>query len=87
MKNPRNSSQFMDLASYRKIRPAQGAQYGNVIKSRSATVEGRKRIEVSPDGSNQPVVLLKKTGDIVEGIEFVCTCGRSTAVQFDYEGE
>jgi hypothetical protein len=87
MKKPRISSQFIDLASYRQIRPVQGLHYGNVIKSHAAAVEGRKRIEVSSETSNQPVVLLKKSGDVVEGIEFVCTCGRSTAVQFDYEGE
>jgi hypothetical protein len=87
MKKPGSSSQFIDLASYRKIRPANGTHYGNVIKARSATLEGRKRIEVSPENADQPMVLLKKSGDVVEGVEFVCPCGRSTAIQFDYEGE
>ena len=87
MKKTIGTSHFIDLASYRKIRPSRGAQYGNVIKSKAVSIEGKQKIEVSPDAANQPVVLLKKSGDIVEGIEFVCTCGRSTAVQFDYEGE
>ena len=81
------SLQFVDLASYRKVEPAPGAPYGNVIKAGRVAMQGKQKIEVFPEAEDQPVVLLRKTGDIDDGVEFVCRCGRSTAFQFDYEGE
>jgi hypothetical protein len=82
-----SSSHFVDLASYRKVEPAPGGPYGNVIKAGCVALRGKQKIEVFPEAENKPVVLLRKDGDIVEGVEFVCRCGRSTAIQFDYEGE
>jgi hypothetical protein len=84
---PTSPSQFVDLASYRQVEPASGGPYGNVIKAGRVALKGKQKIEVFPDTEDKPVVILRKAGEIVEGVEFVCRCGRSTAIQFDYEGE
>ena len=80
-----NHHAFTDLASYQALTQPHGTPFENVIKG--AVVGGTSKVEVSDSAVDQPTVIVRKEHDVVESIEFVCRCGRSTAVHFDYEGE
>ncbi|MFZ4619107.1 MAG: hypothetical protein ACOYNS_01000 [Bacteroidota bacterium] len=37
--------------------------------------------------SGEPKVIINRSGELIESIEFVCSCGQKKTVSFNYEGE
>lgn len=85
-KNP--DSQFTELASQPKGSTVhQAAIRGNLVKAHQIKSTGIEKVEIAGSSLDQPKVLIHSTGDVIHGVEFCCTCGKTATVQFTYEGE
>lgn len=80
-------SQFVDLASFEDIQTKKRPTDGNILKGDSVVSGVAKRIEPVGGDDHLPKVLVHKAGDIVQSIEFVCTCGNGTVVTLEYDGD
>jgi hypothetical protein len=81
-----SGGQFIDLAEYRQV-SGPGKPRGNIIKSAQISFRGVQQIGAPSERSDDPIVMLEKDGDRIVKAEFVCKCGRSASVQFEYEQE
>ena len=77
-------SSFTELAEFKKIGLKRRPERGNIIKARQVVHAGAEKVGVVEAGADQPTVIIHKTGDTVESAEFICKCGRSAMVEFDY---
>jgi hypothetical protein len=58
----------------------------NVIKATGASVEASTP---APEGKNHddPEIIVHRTNGVVDRVEFVCKCGRSSEIRIEYDGE
>jgi hypothetical protein len=82
-----HGSVFEDLVSYKKVTTKQRRVKGNIIKSAQAELTGRHRVEVETGDAKKPSVIMHRNGDTLEKIECVCSCGKTTMIDFEYEEE
>jgi hypothetical protein len=85
--NTLHQDEFVDLISYSKIKQEQYVMKGNLIKSSAVKSSGKCKIEVEEGDEHKPSVIIHRTGDIIDQVEFVCSCGKSTVLEFDYVGK
>jgi len=81
------SNAFIDLASYQHIDTASVTAKSNIIKAEEIKSTGGAMIDVMEGNHEEPTVFVHRKGDQVVKIEFVCSCGKSTHVDLEYEGE
>lgn len=78
---------FQDLRSYTIIRTGRPALKGNLIKRNIALPAGIEEISVDSHGDGAPTVLIHRQGSEIESVEFVCGCGQTSTVKFEYSPE
>lgn len=78
---------FTDLSEFDSVRPRRQVLRGNVIKRDRVIHSGIQQVSVADGAPGQPTVYVHRHGDDVESVEFVCSCGRTATVKFDYGGE
>lgn len=84
-----STDSFTQFSERPAVTDAPRRHTGNVLK------EGTfQRLELDTlnasvvvSSSGEPRVIVNRSGDMLESIEFICTCGCSKTVSFDYEGE
>jgi len=79
--------QFMELSEFDAVRSKKKTLTGNVIKADRVVTSGIQQINVADGAPGQPTVFVHRNGEDVESVEFVCSCGRTATVRFQYGGE
>jgi hypothetical protein len=74
---------FADLESFEAIRSQGGLQAGNVLKGAHVAPGEARAIEIHDESEDQPAIIVRREGDRVVGIEFICKCGCSTTVTLE----
>jgi hypothetical protein len=87
VKQENASTEFVDFLSYDGIQPKKMSAKGNVIKRALIVSQGVQRIDVVEGEQREPSVLIHRHEHEVSGIDVVCVCGRTTSIQFEYEGQ
>jgi hypothetical protein len=82
----RNSS-FVDFLSFDHINTEKTSTKSSIIKSSQIKQSGVSKIEVIEGTQSEPTVLIRRQGERIEKIEFVCTCGKSAHLDLQYEEE
>ena len=82
-----NSSSFTDLVAYKAVGVSKPGPRGAILKSDSTERGAQMSIEVEARGSGEPQVIVHRVRDTVNRIEIVCSCGRSTEIQLEYDGD
>lgn len=81
-------SQFTELANQQKGNAVRRSSIrGNLVKAHQIKRTSTEKVEIAGSGIDEPKVLIHSTGDVIHGVEFCCTCGKTATVQFTYEGE
>ncbi len=78
---------FVNLASFERERLQTKKLKGNVVKRETVVCRGRHKVYSDDGDVNQPSIIVHRNNNAVDGVEFICTCGKSSKVTFDYEGE
>lgn len=62
---------------------------GNILKDLNFQRLELGQIHAATPNSSpgEPKVIVHRSGEIIERIEFICSCGCSKSVSFNYEGE
>ncbi len=84
-----STDSFTQFSERPAVKDAPRRHTGNILK------EGNfQRLELDTlnasvivSSSGEPRVIVNRSGDMIESIEFICTCGCSKTVSFDFEGE
>ena len=76
--------EFTDLGSFKHVRAAAKEHHSNVVKAGKTEQAGTQTIEVPETSGGQPQVIVRRENGIVDSIEFVCPCGQTTTIRFDY---
>ncbi len=77
---------FIEFGSFNQIQKTASINVsGNLIKSKEFQV-GNK-IEVRSEDSDQPTIVIRKSGENVDSIEFSCKCGRASSVHMKYDND
>jgi hypothetical protein len=82
-----NDDQFLDLSEFEAIRPKKQVLRGHVIKRDRVVHSGVQQVSVADGAPGQPTVYVHRHGEDVDSVEFVCNCGRTATVKFEYESE
>lgn len=77
---PPSQSEFIELGVYRTS-DTENEQKENT------TATSEVIADVSSQSSHEPQIIVHRKGNIVESLEFRCTCGKSTIVHLQYDGE
>lgn len=84
-----STDQFTAFTPMPLVKDAPRSSQGNILKGINY-----QRLEFGPlqpssphSSSDEPKVIVHRSGDLIESIEFICTCGCSKSVSFNYEGE
>ncbi len=83
--NEKDDSLFVNFSEYKSAADRVLRPRGNVIKGESIHIHGERRIRVEESESDAPKVVVHKEGDRVDSVEFICPCGKSTSLRFDYD--
>lgn len=83
-RNTLGGEEFVDFISYSKIKPKQYVMKGNLLKSTAVAQSGTCKIEFEEGDEKKPSIIIHRSGDIIEQVEFVCSCGKNTVLEFDY---
>jgi hypothetical protein len=74
---------FVEFGSFDQIEGKQIRSTGSIFKSDTFTHNDTKKIEVSREDDDQPIIVIRRRGDEIESIEFACKCGRSSIVKIE----
>lgn len=80
MTNHDTKQDFIELHTFWKQNPSN--EQHTESKTPSAESEA-----TSPQSSSTPQILVHRKENIIESIEFRCTCGKSAIVHLEYDGE
>jgi len=85
--SPSSNSQFIGLTEFSAPSENTTRLSGNILKN--IQVAGFKFSDLQIDATcgDEPVVLVKREADVIQSIEFVCSCGKKKIVSFEYEEE
>lgn len=78
---------FTDLSEYKNVGTSNLRAQANVVKGMHIVHRGTEEIHRSAQDADQPEIFVQRDGETVISIDFVCKCGRSTSVRFEYEEE
>lgn len=78
---------FTDLTEFRKIGSRQVRSEDNVIKSVQVVQKGVQEVLHGADDHTSPEIVVHREGDTVIAIDFLCKCGHSATVRFEYDEE
>jgi hypothetical protein len=78
---------FTELAEFPKVGVCKVQLRGYIIKANSVVLGKDKKVGIADSSPEQPSLIIHKSGDVIESAEFVCKCGRSATLQFDYDDQ
>ncbi len=80
-------SNFEDY-SFREINYREGKTKGNLVKAKDVKEGSIVKIEIEEEVKDGVKVLLKKDeNENVKEIKFICSCGETKTIVFDYSNE
>jgi hypothetical protein len=84
-----STDQFTAFVPVPLVKDAPRSSQGNILKDINfQRLELGQLQPTSPRSSaGEPKVIVNRSGDLIESIEFICTCGCTKSVSFNYEGE
>ncbi len=87
MDSAKNQEGFTDLSEYRKLAMPNVQPQANIIKGMHIVHRGTEEVHRAEQDPDQPEVFVHRDGDNLVSIDFVCKCGRSTSLRFEYDEE
>jgi len=81
------SNSFTDLGSFQHVATSSSSTKSSVIKSSTVHAGGKAVIEVLDGNHSEPTIYIHRDGERILKIEFTCSCGKSTHLDLEYEGE
>ena len=78
---------FTDLSEYKNVGTSNLRAQNNVVKGVQIVHRGTEEIHRLSQDADQPEIFVQRDGETVLSIDFVCKCGRTTSVRFEYEEE
>jgi hypothetical protein len=84
-----STDQFTPFTPMPLVKDAPRSSQGNILKdiNYQRLELGQLQPSSPHSSSGEPKVIVHRSGDLIESIEFICTCGCSKSVSFNYEGE
>ncbi len=84
-----STDQFTAFTPSLIMKDAPRSVQGNILKDKNYQRLQLNQLQpVSPRShTGEPKVIVNRSGDFIESIEFICTCGCTKTVSFNYEGE
>jgi hypothetical protein len=82
-----DSAGFVDLSSFSHVDTSVTSAKSSVIKSPLVRNNGVAKIEVLDGNKTEPTIHVHRQNDKITKIEFICSCGKSTDVDLEYEDE
>lgn len=82
-----SNNQFLEIASSSSSNERTIQTVGNVLKNTQLEPAQFQKIEVDAEHYGEPSVLIHRNGEHIESIEFICTCGKSKTLKFEYDAE
>ena len=80
-------SKFVDFSSFEHICSSAHSTKSSVIKSTSVKDRGVAKIEIIDGESTEPSIYIHRQGERISKIEFVCSCGKSTHLDLEFDEE
>ncbi len=85
---PDDTNGFRDLGSIDRAHVVTGMTRGNIIRQTSiAHTPKDDPAAAEPSHSHAPEVVIHRNGELIESIEFICTCGQHAVVNLEYDDE
>jgi len=81
--NMEKDNNFIEFHHYWKSKKERESMDENSSSEVSPTMEE----EIPQQSKDEPRILLHRNGDVIESIEFRCSCGKSTTVHLVYDGD
>jgi len=78
---------FTDLSEYKNVGTSNLRAQTNVVKGVQIVHRGSEEIHRLAQDADQPEIFVQRDGETVLSIDFVCKCGRTTSVRFEYAEE
>ena len=84
-----STDQFTEFSASPVVKNAPRSIQGNILKDVNYQRHELNQLQPSSRRTsvNEPKVIVKRSGDFIESIEFICSCGCTKTVSFNYEGE
>lgn len=80
------NSDFTELSEAPRVQSGVPSSAGNVLRNRQFQAVHFDELR-NESGKQEPNVNIRRNGDDIESIEFVCRCGCTKTVRFDYDAE
>lgn len=80
------NSDFTELSDAPQVRSGVPSSAGNVLRNRQFQAVHFDELRTE-SGAHEPNVIIRRSGNDIESIEFVCRCGCTKTVRFDYDAE
>jgi hypothetical protein len=78
---------FVDFGSFEHISSSTQSTKSSIIKATSVSDKGIAKIDVIDGESAEPSIFIHREEERISKIEFVCSCGKSTHLDMEYDGE
>jgi hypothetical protein len=85
--NQSSNNKFIEMTEFTQSEENELVIQGNVIKNVSLESAKFNNLQMETDCIDEPTVVIRRNGDLIENIEFTCSCGKKKIVKFEYEGE
>ncbi len=83
--NQQSDSTFVELGSTSLPKQTTARSDGNIFKNIQASSVQFNSFSENKPSECEPVVTIQRDGDKIESIEFLCSCGKSKTLTFDYD--
>ena len=87
--NPSPTNEFVELSEFKGSAESEKnvQRSGNILKNASVEAIKFQHLESDANDFIEPTITINRNGDRIESIEFVCTCGKSKVLMFEYDAE
>lgn len=85
--NQSSDNTFVELGSAPMPKQTAPRSDSNIFKNIQANSIKFNSFSAQSTNECEPVVNIQKDGDKIESIEFVCSCGKTKLLTFDYDVE
>ena len=82
-----DGTSFEELNAFTTVSPVSRSGGGNVLKAGRCSSRNPVKISIEAGDQDRPTIILHRAGEIVEKAEFICPCGRTATLNFDYGEE
>jgi hypothetical protein len=78
---------FIELHKYQETDISIKHAHGNILKIHPNAAGMKESSENPQELSEDPEVVVHKSGDIIDTIEFHCSCGKKAEIHLQYDGD